>query len=223
MLCCAGAPEPQNTASSKKSASPVKAVFRAVMADSPEQLRELVQSGAPVSGPTAINSAGKSPKEVARNRSKALALAYLEETFELTVTSVTDGTGFQVEGLTLDTTVPQLRAKVAELRGVEPEAVRLVLVDGSEQTVLHDKVTVMSNAHDVEYLGKKASTTEDQTLGGSGALHRRWSLRMAMRDAASAAEGASAAIVHRPHVVGKDMLHGTQLIPPKKKVDAGVG
>ena len=83
--------------------------------------------------------------------------------------------------------------------------------------------SVMSNAHDISHLGKKASTTEDQTLGGSGALHRRWSLRMAMRDAASAAEGASAAIVHRPHVVGKDMLHGTQLIPPKKKVDAGVG
>ena len=94
---------------------PAKAVFRAVMADSPEQLRELVQSGAPVSGPTAINAAGKSPKEVARNRSKVLALAYLEEAFELTVSSVTDGTGFQVEGLTLDTTVPQLRAKVAEL------------------------------------------------------------------------------------------------------------
>ena len=192
------------------SSLPAKAVFRAVMADSPEQLRELVQSGAPVSGPTAINAAGKSPKEVARNRSKALALAYFEEAFELTVSSVTDGTGFQVEGLTLDTTVPQLRAKVAELRGVEPEAVRLVLVDGSEHTVLHDKVTVMSNAHDVEYLGKKASTTEDQTLGGSGALHRRWSLRMAMRDAASAAEGASAAIVHRPHVVGKDH---SELVP----------
>ena len=213
MLCCAGAPEPQSTASSKK--SPAKAVFRAVMANSPEQLRELVQSGAPVSGPTAINSAGKSPKEVARNRSKALALAYLEETFELTVTSVTDGTGFQVEGLTLDTTVPQLRAKVAELRGVEPEAVRLVLVDGSEQAVLHDKVVVMSNAHDVEYLGKKASTTEDQTLGGSGVLHRRWAIRMAMRDAASAVEEEAIAAAEAARIARRATIQTSQRGAPR--------
>ena len=177
--------------------SSVKAVFKAVMADSPDQLRSLVESGAPVSGPNALNSAGKSPKEVAKNRSKALALAYLEQVFELTVTSVADlrrvdaalvqrdaevgPADFQVKGLTFDTTIPQLRAKVAEVRGVEPETVRLILVDGSEQTVLHDK----------------ASAATDQTLGGSGALHLRWSIRMAIRDAAVVEEAEITAVAAR--------------------------